>query len=95
MVTLAGLLAMLVASFLMMRYLNSQSRALDELIALEDRAETLRKSYVYSSLDREKAIRQRNRTLVKLARRRQALAEERLWDQASVNRMLAARRRGL
>ena len=90
-----GLVALIVASFMIIHYLNSQSRALDELIALEDKAELLRKSYVYDSLDREHSVRQRKRALLKLVRRRQALAAERLWDQQSIDRLLVARRRGL
>ena len=95
MVIIVGLVALAVASFMIVRYLNSQSRALEELIALEDRAESLRKSYVYNSLDRERSVRQRKRALLNLARRRQALAAERLWDQQSIDRLLVARRRGL
>ena len=95
MVILVGFVALLAASYMMINYLNSQSRELDQLIALEQRAEALRKSYVYSSLDREKSVRQRNRALLKLARRRQAMAADRHLNQHSLNRMLAARRKGL
>ena len=95
MAILVGFVALVAAVGVMKRYLSSQSRELDQLIALEDRAETLRKSYVYNSLDAERVVRQRNRALVKLARRRQMLAADRHLDQLGLNRILAARRRGL
>ena len=95
MLTGFGLLVLLVAGFLIFFYLNSQSRELDQLIALEDRAETLRKRCAYHPLGKDRSVMQRNRVLIELARRRQAVAHNNHLASSDLNRLLAARRREL
>lgn len=93
MVTSIGLIAMLAVSYLMMSYLGSPSRELDQLIAMEEQAERLRKRCTYDSDMRDKNTRQRNQLLVRIARKRQALASEQKLQAREINRMLLARRR--
>ena len=94
MVLAAGFLALLAASYLMLNYVGSQSRALDQLIAMEDQAEQLRKRRAYDSLAREKAVRKRNQLLVRIARKRRDIAAERKLRADDINRMMVARRQG-
>ena len=93
MVLAVGFIALLAASYLMLNYMGSQSRELDRLIAMENRAEELRKRKVYDSRTREKAVRERNQLLVKIARSRREIAVERKLRAHDINRMLVARRR--
>ena len=77
MVTSIGFVALLVASYMMLNFVGSQGRALDQLIAMEDQAEQLRRRCAYDARLQERNVRQRNQLLVKIARRRKALASER------------------
>jgi hypothetical protein len=93
MVTAIGFIALLAASYLMMNYLGSPSRELDQLIAMEEQAEQLRKRCTYDSNMRDRNTRQRNQLLVRIARKRQALASEHKLQAREINRALRARRR--
>ena len=92
MTTLAGLMAMLAGIYLVLSYVKSGSRELDELIALEEKAEQLRKRNVYSAEVKTKSVQERNRVLVKLARRRREVVSGRKIRSHELNRMIAARR---
>ena len=93
MVLAVGFMALLAASYLMLSFLGSQSRELDQLISLENRAEELRKRRIYEPLGREKAVLERNQLLVKIARKRRDMAAHQKLRAQDINRMLVARRR--
>lgn len=88
-----GLLTILLASYLLMSFKNSRSRELDQLIALENQAETLRKRCTYNAVKREKSVKQRNQTLAKIARKRKQLVQQQRIRSVDLNRMVVARRR--
>ena len=94
MITSIGFVALLIASYVMLNYVGSQGRELDQLIAMEDQAEQLRKRRAYDSLAREKAVRKRNQLLVRIARKRRDIAAERKLRADDINRMMVARRQG-
>lgn len=92
MINAIGFLALLAAAYMLINYRGSQSRELDQLIALEDQAEQLRKRCTYDSNMRDKNTRQRNHLLVKIARKRKEMATEHKFRAHDINRMLTARR---
>ncbi len=93
MVASISFIALFVASYMMMNYMVSHSREVDQLIALEEQAEQLRRRCAYDADHRNKNTRQRNQLLVKIARKRKAIATERKVGAREINRMVAARRR--
>ncbi len=93
--TAIGLLALLAVSFGMISYLGAQSRELDQLIALEDRAEQLREHYPAKALVRDNVIRALNRTMLKIAHKRRELVRARRLRATDLNRLVVARRRGM
>ena len=95
MVTAMGVLALVAVFYVAMNYRGSRSRELDQLIALEDRAELLRKRSTFNVQVREKNVRARNRTMLKIAQKRRELVRARKVRAADLNRMVVARRRSI
>ena len=95
MVTAMGVLALVAVFYVAINYRGSRSRELDQLIALEDRAELLRKRSTFNAQVREKNVRARNRTMLKIAQKRRELVRARKVRAADLNRMVVARRRSI
>ena len=90
-----ALMALLAGSYLFVNFYASRSRELDQLIALENQAEVLRKRCTYNARGREKSVKQRNQTLARIARKRKQVVQHQRIRSVDLNRMVVARRRAL